>query len=195
MNKDLIEINKNCCAVSDENGNIRLIEKESNEYDFQDILLKENQIESLTSKMNKCKSSLSLIKQNKVGGNVGDVALILAAIVTFVFLNSTFSLPESIFLTGLEYIPFKGLVTLMFGTRFKRNKQEKILTDTIKRLEIDIPTLEKELEKIKEESKYNDKTSTIILPKSNNYVEETRTDSENYDNANVLSLTKKTIRF
>ncbi len=36
MHKDLIMIDKNCNAVSDENGNIRIIKKDSDKINFLD---------------------------------------------------------------------------------------------------------------------------------------------------------------
>ena len=46
MNKDLIMIDKNCNAVSDENGNIRIIKKDSDKINFLEILSTENEIEN-----------------------------------------------------------------------------------------------------------------------------------------------------
>ena len=43
MNQKLIQINDNYGVTIDENGNTKMVSKESNDYEFQDILTKENE--------------------------------------------------------------------------------------------------------------------------------------------------------
>ena len=68
MNKSLLQINDNYGAVSDENGNIKEITKENNNYEFKDILLKENYLQELNEKLNSSKEELSCNKYDIIGG-------------------------------------------------------------------------------------------------------------------------------
>lgn len=65
MNKDLIMIDKNCSAVSDENGNIRIIKKDSDKINFLEILNAENEIENIALDIEKLKKEISILEHKK----------------------------------------------------------------------------------------------------------------------------------
>ncbi len=46
MNKNLIQISNNLSAVTDEDGNVDIISKENNNYNFKGILKEENRLET-----------------------------------------------------------------------------------------------------------------------------------------------------
>ena len=65
MYKDLIMIDKNCSAVSDENGNIRIIKKDSDNINFLEILSTENEIENIALDIEKYKKEISILEHKK----------------------------------------------------------------------------------------------------------------------------------
>ena len=65
MNKDLIMIDKNCSAVSDENGNIRIVKKDSEKIEFLEILSTENEIENIVLDIKKLKKEISTLENKK----------------------------------------------------------------------------------------------------------------------------------
>ena len=198
MKKKLVQISNACGIVSDENGDISFIEKESDSYNFEEILLKENNLEELKSKLEDCKNKLSLNKQNIIGGNVGSIILITMEIALFTFLHSALPLGILIAVGTLSYIPFKGMLLLMCGTRIGRYKEKNKLIADIEKLESELPELEKELTEIKEKSKYKVRASTVNETKPS--VEEIYPEislsmdsyaPEKHDTIKVLSLRKK----
>ena len=198
MKQKLVQINDNYGIVADENGNINFIEKGNDSYNFEEILLKENNLEELKLKLEDCKNKLSLNKQNIIEGNVLSIIIIVAKIALFTFLHSTLPLGILIAVGTLSYIPFKGMLLLMCGTRIGRYKEKNKLIADIEKLESELPELEKELTKIKEKSKYKVNVSTFDETKT--FVEDslskTPLSMDSYipnknGNIRVLSLTKK----
>lgn len=159
MNKNLIELNNNCGVVSDENGNISLISKESDSYVFEEILLKDNDLEGLNLKLRKAREQLAYNKQKTIFAKITNAVLV--CILTFLYINlhSILSIEMLIPLLAFSYLPFKIAASFINGTRRGRRILKKKLTIDIEKMELEIPTLEKELSEIKEKSKY--KVSTI----------------------------------
>ena len=58
MNEYLSQINDNYGIVSDENGEIKVVTKSENNCEFQDILLKENELENLNQELIAAKEKL-----------------------------------------------------------------------------------------------------------------------------------------
>ena len=65
MNEKFIELNDNFGIVSDDMGNLDFISKRTNEYSFEDILSKENEIEDLDDKLLQVKHELFYNKEQK----------------------------------------------------------------------------------------------------------------------------------
>ncbi len=199
MNQHLIQINNNCGVVSDEDGNISLIKKENDLYDFEKTLLKENELETLELKLKNSKEALSDNNQNKIFGEIANAGLIVLEVAIFASLHSILSIKMLIAVMAIAYMPFKGLISVICGTRIGRHFKKKKLTADIEKIELDISTLEKELKEIKEKSKYkveyqtatnsNEETSTkeicheISMPIDNI--------SERNNKVRVLSLSKR----
>lgn len=121
MNQNLIQINNNFGVVSDENGNISLIGKENCSYSFDEILLKDNELEDLNLKLKSSKAKLSDNKKNMIFGEIASVGLIVAEVFLYAFLHSILP-PETIMeIMAICYVSLKLMVSNMYGTRIKRN--------------------------------------------------------------------------
>lgn len=200
MNQNLIQLNNNCGMASDENGNLSLIGKESDSYDFEEILLKENDLENLNLRLQKSKEKLSDTKQNMIFGEIANVGLIGAEVFIYAFLHSAIPLELLIPIMAITYVPFKCFVSLMYGTRIGRHIKKKRLTTDIEKMKLELPTLEKELMEIKEKSKYKVNVSIVDETKTEIPVEEIRSEmslpmdsyiSEEHTKVRVLSLSKR----
>ncbi len=154
MNQSLIKLNNNHGLVTDENGNISLISKENDSYDFKEILLKDNDLEELNLKLEMTKEQLDDNKTKTIAAKIMNTLVV--GIVIFLYIN-LHSIASSVIL----YLYFKALLILTFGTRIERNNNKMKLTTDIEKMELEIQTLEKELTKIKEKSKYKINDSTV----------------------------------
>ena len=198
MNQKLVQINNNCGMVSDENGDINFIEKENDSYNFEEILLIENNLEELKSKLEDCKNKLFLNKQKTIYGNLANIFLIIMEILLLIFLHSIIPLGTLIALVIFSYILFKETLLLTYGTIGKKYKEKNKLIADIEKLELELPKLEKKLKEIKEKSKYKVSVSTVEETKTNveKIYSEISLSMDRYtpkkrDMVKVLSLTKK----
>ena len=112
MNQKLIQINDNYGVTIDENGNTKMVSKESNDYEFQDILTKENELEDLNLKLDNAKNKLSLNKLNIILSTVINVFLL--AVCTYLLLNIV-SLKFLITTIAVSCIPTEVFSLLAFG--------------------------------------------------------------------------------
>ena len=151
MNQKLIQINDNYGVTIDENGNTKMVSKESNDCDFQDILIKENELEDLNLKLDNAKSKLSLNKLNIILSTMINVLLIAGC--TYLLLNVV-SLKLLITAIAVSCIPAETFSLLTFGSIIGNCIKRKNLKKTIKDLEEQVPKVEKELSNIKEKSRY-----------------------------------------
>lgn len=194
MKQKLVNISNNCGVVSDENGNVSFIEKESDSSNLKEILLKENNLEELKSKLEDYKNKLSLNKQDIIFGNISSVALITMESALFAFLHSVLPVLILLIVMAISYVPFKAMSVVTFGTRIGRHIKKNKLTTDIKSVELELSTLEKELVNIKENSKYKVLYSTLDENKTS--VKEKDSEIESYilnekNKVKVLSLMKK----
>lgn len=151
MNQKLIQINDNYGVTIDENGNTKMVSKESNDYEFQDILTKENELEDLNLKLDNAKNKLSLNKLNIILSTVINVFLL--AVCTYLLLNIV-SLKFLITTIAVSCIPTEAFSLLAFGGIVGNCIKRKNLKKTIKDLEEQVPKVQKELSNIKEKSRY-----------------------------------------
>lgn len=169
MNQNLMQINNNCGVVSDEDGNISVIKKENDLYDFEKILLKENELETLELKLKNSKKELSDNKWIMKHDAILSVLLIVIEIVMFALGYSLYPLKKLIATTAISYLHIKVIFSIAAGlaywfdkktfsiaacTKIGRYFKKKKLTAAIEKMELNIITLKKELEEIKEKSKY-----------------------------------------
>lgn len=167
MNQNLIEINDNYGVVTDEHNNIKLIKKENSSYPFEEILLRENELEELKTKLKVYTQILSSSRGAGVAGKIANALFLTVFVVSFAYLYSRMPIGELIFCEILFYLPFKGMTVLTIGTKSERDNEKKELTSTINEIESQIPVLEKELEEIKEKTTYRDNS-----PVTSEYKEE-----------------------
>ena len=200
MNQNLVQINDNYGAVSDENGSIKVISKENSDCELKDILAKENELEDLSLKLNTAKKELFSNKIDTIFGEILNTVIISGEIVLYFTLNSI--LPTAILITvmTLFYIPTKGVNLVSGGSRIGRHIKRKKLNATIRDLDEKIPQLEKILTDMKTKTKYNVEYTTISNPKSTIHISNAYGDLSMYMNScvneepkeiKVLSLTRK----
>lgn len=199
MNQNLVQINDNYGVVSDEVGNIKVVNKENNDCELKDILIKENELEALSSKLNTAKKELSSNKIDTIFGEILNTLIIGGEIVLYVVLNSTLPTAALITLMALFYIITKGTNLLAEGSRIGKYIKRKKINETIRELDEKIPQLEKILTDMKTKTKYNVAQSTINESKSSHISNAYRDLSvymqsnvnEELKEAKVLSLTRK----
>lgn len=83
MNKELVKLSDNLGAVTDENGDIKIVEVNQAENSLEDILLKENEIENIQNTI--CSLQADLMKKN-----VCKMAAIIFGLI-FIFTSLPFS--------------------------------------------------------------------------------------------------------
>ena len=190
MNKELVKLSDNLGVVTDENGDIKIVEVNQAENSLEDILLKENEIENI-------QNTICSLQADWTEKNVRKMAAIIFGLI-FVFTSLPFSvcliLEETSypFWTLLKITPFifEGIIPFTFvgnPITFAKNLkilEEKIIT-TIEKLKIK----QKELEDLKKlsEFKKRDGSLDIISSKSEEVklakeIETTRTYSLNDNN-------------
>lgn len=76
MNEYLSQISDNYGIVSDEFGEIKVVTKSETNCKFQDILLKENELENLNQELITAKSELTENKANTIFGELGNLVII-----------------------------------------------------------------------------------------------------------------------
>lgn len=190
MNKELVKLSDNLGAVTDENGDIKIVEINHAENSLEDILLKENEIENIQNTICSLQADLTEKSVRKM------VAIILGLI--FVFASLPFSvcliLEETSypFWTLLKITPFifEGIIPFTFvGNPITFTKNLKILKEKIITTEEKLKINKKELEDLKKlsEFKKRDESLDIISSKSEEVklakeIETTRTYSLNDNN-------------
>lgn len=190
MNKELVKLSDNLGAVTDENGDIKIVEINHAENSLEDILLKENEIENIQNTICSLQADLTEKSVRKM------VAIILGLI--FVFASLPFSvcliLEETSypFWTLLKITPFifEGIIPFTFvGNPITFSKNLKILKEKIITTEEKLKINKKELEDLKKlsEFKKRDESLDIISSKSEEVklakeIETTRTYSLNDNN-------------
>lgn len=200
MNQNLVQINDNYGAVSDENGNIKVISKENSDCELKDILIRENELENLSLKLNTAKKELSSNKIDIILGEILNTLIVAGEIFIYVVLNSTVSAAALIAAMALFYIPTKGMTLMAEGSRIGRYIKWKKLNATIRDLDEKIPQLEKTLTDMKAKTKYNVECATINESKSASHISNAYCDfsvymqssvNEEPKEVKVLSLTRK----
>ena len=200
MNQNLVQINDNYGAVCDENGSIKVISKEKNDCELKDILIRENELENLSLKLNTAKKELSSNKIDTIFGEILNTVIVAGEIVLYVGLNSTLPTATLITVMALFYIPTKGMNLVSEGSRIGRYIKRKKLNATIRDLDEKIPQLEKTLTDMKAKTKYNVECATINESKSASHISNAYRDlsvymqsyvNEEPKEVKVLSLTRK----
>lgn len=160
MNEYLSQISDNYGIVSDENGEIKVVTKSENNCEFQDILLKENELENLNQELIAAKSELTENKANTIFGELGNLVIIGGGIFLSIELFPVVSTQSLIYMLIGTYAIIKSISLVMYGTRIGRYKKNKKLKSTIESLEENSVQLEAELKNLKEKAKYRVESDT-----------------------------------
>lgn len=190
MNKELVKLSDNLGAVTDENGDIKIVEINQAENSLEDILLKENEIENIQNTI--CSLQADLMEKN-----VRKMAAIILGLI-FIFASLPFSvcliLEETSypFWTLLKITPFifEGIIPFTFvGNPITFTKNLKILEEKIITTEEKLKINKKELEDLKKLSEFKKKDESLDIinskkeeVKSAKEIETTRTYSFNDNN-------------
>ena len=160
MNEYLSQISDNYGIVSDENGEIKVVKKSETNCEFQDILLKENELENLNQELITAKSELIDNKERTINGELCNLVIIGGLIMLAIAIFPVVSTQLLIYLLTGFYAVFKAITTAICGTRIGRYKKNKKLKSTIESLEENCVQLEAELKNLKEKSKYRVESDT-----------------------------------
>ena len=160
MNEYLSQISDNYGIVSDENGEIKVVTKSETNCEFQDILLKENELENLNQELITAKEELTENKANTIFGELGNIVIIGGGIFLGIELFPATSTQLLINMLMGFYVISKSILLAMCGTRMGRYKKNKKLKSSIEFLEENSVQLEVELKNLKEKAKYRVESDT-----------------------------------
>lgn len=160
MNEYLSQISDNYGIVSDEFGEIKVVTKSETNCKFQDILLKENELENLNQELITAKSELTENKANTIFGELGNLVIIGGGIFLSIELFPVVSTQSLICMLIGTYAIIKLISLALYGTRIGRYKKNKKLKSTIESLEKNSVQLEAELKNLKEKAKYRVESDT-----------------------------------
>lgn len=160
MNEYLSQISDNYGIVSDENGEIKVVTKSETNCKFQDILLKENELENLTQELIAAKEKLIDNKERTINGELCNLVIIVGLIMLAIAIFPVVSTQLLIYLLTGFYAVFKAITTAICGTRIGRYRKNKKLKSTIESLEKNSVQLEAELKNLKEKAKYRVESDT-----------------------------------
>ena len=155
MNEYLSQISDNYGIVSDENGEIKVVTKSETNCKFQDILLKENELELIAAK-----EKLIDNKERTINGELCNLVIIVGLIMLAIAIFPVVSTQLLIYLLTGFYAVFKAITTAICGTRIGRYKENKKLNSSIKSLEEDRLQLIYKLVNLKEKAKYRVESDT-----------------------------------
>lgn len=187
MNKDLIMIDKNCNAVSDENGNIRIIKKDSDKINFLEILFTENEIENIVLDIEKYKKEISILEHKKE--KIDSILMIPVVSVISMFILKM--LPPLILLYTI-IVSYILLTPVYLQKSYYKGKKKSILAK-IELLNQKENELSKKLENIKRQINYRTVNKTLDIK---NLLEElNKNNSEQVENtlAKINAIEKENI--
>ncbi len=191
MNQELIKLNNNLGALSNENGKIDIVEKANDSYDFTDILNEENALEIINKDLSHNKDNLKEVNHKIITSEIYNLILYTVEVLLFLFLHNDFPLKLTLLINLLTYIPYKGVILFTYGTRLKKFKKRNKLKDKIQNLLDRKNKKEKELQEMQEKVQYKKYSSLQDMEKTFSY---DLTNDINYPEKNyvkVLSLRKK----
>ena len=169
MYKELVELNDKEGLVSNENGNISLVRKESDEYSFDDILNLETELEKKQINLSDVNYKLS---ENKLKCSMSKMISILEVVmeVLILLISIGYASPLRIVITMiLSYLSLEGLTCCMLAsTRKSRKKEQQELLQALNELESEIPLIEKKLKEMEEKVNYTtENISKKVLERDN----------------------------
>lgn len=168
MNKELIKLSDNLGAVTDECGDVKIVEANNN--NLENILLKENELEELQNKM-------YFLQRDLDGKNIiKKIAILLELIFCFICLPFSIYLvlygASNLFGALLMIIPF--ILEGIFPITLVGNPV--IFSKKLKELKSEIAVLEEELNNKQEELKELKKANEFKITDKSDDIAKTKTD-------------------
>lgn len=171
MNENFIELNDNFVIVSDDMGNLDFISKRTNEYSFEDILSKENEIEDLNDKLLQVKHELFYNKEAKLkAAAMCNFASIIPGVSCLIVALST-KIPLQTIVLGpaIAFVGFQIVKFAIIGRKSKFKEKISKLNTLANNLETNLDTLEKELEDMKTKVDYGKTYNNILTIPDKDY--------------------------
>lgn len=171
MNEKFIELNDNFGIVSDDMGNLDFISKRTNEYSFEDILSKENEIEDLNDKLLQVKHELFYNKEAKLkAATMCNFASIIPGVSCLIVALST-KIPLQTIVLGpaIAFVGFQIFKFAIIGRKSKFKEKISKLNTLANNLETNLNTLEKELEDMKTKVDYSKTYNNILTIPDKDY--------------------------
>ncbi len=194
MNRDLIEFNKNQGITIDEFGNPTIISKEHNNCSFEEILQKENELETLNNDLVAVNEEYADRKYKLKVGKWCDGVVLLTTLLMASMSYSSVPISRTLIMCGGFAVFGKLLSSSVSGFSVINKKRIKELNYRIDELEDEIPKLEKELINIKEKVKYTTLSKDSQKDDNQEFTIDnlyTQGEERNVNNVKVLKLTRK----
>lgn len=190
MNENFIELNDNFGIVSDDMGNLDFISKRTNEYSFEDILSKENEIEDLDDKLLQVKHELFYNKEAKLkAATMCNFASIIPGVSCLIVALST-KIPLQTIVLGpaIAFVGFQIFKFAIIGRKSKFKEKISKLNTLANNLETNLDTLKKELDDMKTKVDYSKIYDDVLTISDKDYDSDDvlTTPNKDYDNDDVM---------
>ena len=190
MNENFIELNDNFGIVSDDMGNLDFISKRTNEYSFEDILSKENEIEDLNDKLLQVKHELFYNKEAKLkAATMCNFASIIPGVSCLIVALST-KIPLQTIVLGpaIAFVGFQIFKFAIIGRKSKFKEKISKLNTLANNLETNLDTLKKELDDMKTKVDYSKIYDDVLTISDKDYDSDDvlTTPNKDYDNDDVM---------
>lgn len=190
MNENFIELNDNFGIVSDDMGNLDFISKRTNEYSFEDILSKENEIEDLDDKLLQVKHELFYNKEAKLkAATMCNFASIIPGVSCLIVALST-KIPLQTIVLGpaIAFVGFQIFKFAIIGRKSKFKEKINKLNTLANNLETNLDTLKKELDDMKAKVDYSKIYDDVLTIPDKDYDSDDvlTTPNKDYDNDDVM---------
>lgn len=190
MNENFIELNDNFGIVSDDMGNLDFISKRTNEYSFEDILSKENEIEDLDDKLLQVKHELFYNKEAKLkAATMCNFASIIPGVSCLIVALST-KIPLQTIVLGpaIAFVGFQIFKFTIIGRKSKFKEKINKLNTLANNLETNLDTLKKELDDMKTKVDYSKIYDDVLTIPDKDYDSDDvlTTPNKDYDNDDVM---------
>lgn len=145
--------------VSDESGNMKVVNMNNSSIKARDIFDAENKLESLNLEFDDCILKQDLNNKKLIAGRIIGLANIIGvSILFFAFFPPVMPFMVTLGIVGTYFLCLKALSICCFGTLIGGLIKRKSLSSRIITLGSEITSLEKKLDKMKKDTHYDDKT-------------------------------------
>ena len=149
MNVTAIELDDNIYAISDQNGNMRVITNNGDSGLVEKILMTENDIENWHLKIDECHKRLRVFLFNNICDMILAFLPILGGLVLYIFSRDlNYLITSALIGTTFHLVFLKGVI--------RRMKKISNLKLKISNIQENISLLERKLDKMKAETKYDE---------------------------------------